>query len=145
MLDTGPCSAILSRRCSVGVVDWGGRDWLWLSLSVVEQRLDAVRAVLAGRGGDRGRGPGRGCRGQSVHRVGGAVSGRAGGRVWRTGRTGRRRVRIRRRSAVEVAVAEMRREHPRWGAKRIRMELLRRPPWPDGVAVPSERDDRTGS
>jgi hypothetical protein len=28
---------------------------------------------------------------------------------------------------VEVKVAEMRREHPLWGAKRIRMELLGRP------------------
>jgi transposase InsO family protein len=37
---------------------------------------------------------------------------------------------------VEVAVVEMRRQHPRWGAKRIRMELLRRPlEW----AVPSTR------
>ena len=33
------------------------------------------------------------------------------------------------------AVAEMRREHPRWGAKRIRMELLQQPP--EGVVVPS--------
>ncbi|HEY9291123.1 MAG TPA: IS481 family transposase [Microlunatus sp.] len=40
---------------------------------------------------------------------------------------------------VEVAVAEMRRLHPRWGAKRIRMELLRRPPGDAGagVSVPS--------
>ena len=30
-------------------------------------------------------------------------------------------------TTVEVQVAEMRREHPRWGAKRIRMELLRKP------------------
>jgi transposase InsO family protein len=43
--------------------------------------------------------------------------------------------------AVEVAVAEMRREHPRWGWPRIRLELLRRPlPWKDEtLAVPSER------
>lgn len=39
--------------------------------------------------------------------------------------------------AVEVRVAEMRREHPRWGAKRIRMELLRRPD-PD-LEVPAVR------
>jgi transposase InsO family protein len=38
---------------------------------------------------------------------------------------------------AEVAVAEMRRQHPRWGAKRIRLELLRRPP--AGLVVPSER------
>jgi transposase InsO family protein len=38
---------------------------------------------------------------------------------------------------VEVTVAELRRKHPRWGSKRIRMELVRRPV--DGVVVPSER------
>jgi transposase len=36
---------------------------------------------------------------------------------------------------VEVKVAEMRREHPRWGSKRIRMELLRKPV--AGVVAPS--------
>ena len=42
--------------------------------------------------------------------------------------------------AVEVVVAEMRREHPRWGSRRIRLELLRRPPaWGEEVPVPSER------
>ena len=39
-------------------------------------------------------------------------------------------------SAVEVAVAEMRRAHPRWGAKRIPMELLRKPL---SVTAPSVR------
>lgn len=38
---------------------------------------------------------------------------------------------------LEVVVAEMRRKHPKWGAKRIRLELLRRPP--RGLVVPSER------
>jgi len=42
-------------------------------------------------------------------------------------RIGRRRVLAQVATTVEVAVAEMRREHPRWGAKRIRMELLRKP------------------
>ncbi|MGW3601745.1 helix-turn-helix domain-containing protein [Micromonospora sp. NPDC005161] len=43
--------------------------------------------------------------------------------------------------AVEVAVAEMRREHPRWGSRRIRLEMLRRPgPWAvEDLVVPSER------
>jgi hypothetical protein len=43
--------------------------------------------------------------------------------------------------AVEVAVAEMRREHPRWGSRRIRLEMLRKPgPWVrEGLVVPSER------
>ena len=39
---------------------------------------------------------------------------------------------------VEVAVAEMRVAYPRWGSRRIRLELLRRPAWSDEtVAVPS--------
>jgi len=38
---------------------------------------------------------------------------------------------------VEVLVAKIRREHPRWGAKRIRMELLRKPRV--GVTVPAVR------
>ena len=38
-------------------------------------------------------------------------------------------------------MAEMRREHPRWGARRIRLEMLRQPgPWArQGLVVPSER------
>jgi hypothetical protein len=47
--------------------------------------------------------------------------------------------------AVEVAVAEIRREHPRWGARRIRLEMLRKPgPWATegSLVVPSERTIR---
>ena len=42
---------------------------------------------------------------------------------------------------MEVGVAEMRREHPRWGSRRIRLEMLRKPaPWAaEGLVVPSER------
>lgn len=40
-------------------------------------------------------------------------------------------------SAVEVAMAEIRRKHPRWGSRRIRMELMRRPV--EGVSVPAEQ------
>lgn len=38
-------------------------------------------------------------------------------------------------------MAEMRRDHPRWGSRRIRLELLRKPlPWQnEAVPVPSER------
>jgi transposase InsO family protein len=36
---------------------------------------------------------------------------------------------------VTVLVAELRRQHPRWGAKRIRHELLKNPP--DRLTVPS--------
>jgi transposase len=43
--------------------------------------------------------------------------------------------------AVVVAVAEMRREHPRWGSRRIRLEMLRKPAaWAtETLVVPSER------
>ena len=34
-----------------------------------------------------------------------------------------------------MLVADMRRQHPRWGAKRTRMELLKQPP--DGQTVPA--------
>ncbi len=42
---------------------------------------------------------------------------------------------------VEAGVAETRRRHPRWGATRIRLELLRRlpPTWPAGIDPPSAR------
>jgi len=40
-------------------------------------------------------------------------------------------------NGVEVVVVEMRRKHPRWGAKRIRMELIRKPV--EGLLVPWER------
>jgi transposase InsO family protein len=94
-------------------------------LSVVEQRLDAVRAVLAGAtvtevavevGVSR----------QSVHAwtaryLSEGVAGLADRS--RRPRVSPTRVPV----GVEVAVAELRRQHPRWGAKRIRMELLRKP------------------
>jgi transposase InsO family protein len=38
---------------------------------------------------------------------------------------------------VEVRVAELRRQHPRWGAQRIRLEMLRKPP--QDWAIPSTR------
>jgi transposase InsO family protein len=106
-----------------------------VALSVAEQRLDAVRAVLSGAritevattlGVSR----------QSVH-------------TWMTrylaeGLPGLADKSHRPASCphqvageVEVMVAEMRRQHPKWGAARIRLELLRRPP--EGLVVPSER------
>ena len=95
-------------------------------LSVVEQRLDAVRAVLAGATVTEVGGP------VGVHRGERCIAGWAG--IWWTGVAGLadRSHRPRRcphqvADEVEVAVAEMRRKHPRWGAKRIRMELLRKP------------------
>ena len=104
-------------------------------LSVVEQRLDAVRAVLGG--GDAVEVAAE----VGVHR---ATLHRWTSRYLVEGLPG-----LADRShrpagcphqvaaEVEVAVAEMRRAHPRWGAKRIRMELLRRPV--EGVTAPSVR------
>jgi transposase len=108
-------------------------------LSVVEQRLDAVRAVLAGmevtevavRAGVHR---------ATVHRwVGRYLAEQIGGLADRSHRPASCPHQA--AEAVEVAVAEMRREHPRWGSRRIRLELLRRPlPWKDEtLAVPSER------
>ena len=104
-------------------------------LSVVEQRLDAVRAVLAG--GDVVEvASSVGVHRSTLHRWTARylVEGLAG----LSDRSHRpdscpHQVAI----GVEVAIAEMRRKHPRWGAKRIRMELLRRPV--EGVTVPSVR------
>jgi transposase len=102
-------------------------------LSKVEQRLDAVRAVLAGA---------------SVTEVAAAVGvSRVSVHGWlrrylTEGLPGLADRSHRPRSCphqasdqVAVVVAEMRRKHPRWGAKRIRMELLKRPP--ADLVVPS--------
>ena len=104
-------------------------------LSVVEQRLDAVRAVLAGAtvievaaatGVSR----------STLHRwIGRYLAGNVAGLTDRSHRP----VSCPHQApaAVEVAVAEMRRQHPRWGSKRIRMQLLRVPR--PGLVVPSTR------
>lgn len=105
-----------------------------VQLSVVEQRLDAVRAVLAGaRVGEVA--ASLGVSRQSVHAW--MVRYLASGVAGLADRSHRPRSSPRQVAGlVEVAVVEMRRQHPRWGAKRIRMELLRRPP---GWVVPSTR------
>jgi transposase len=103
-----------------------------VALSVVEQRLDVVRAVLAGArvtevaasvGVSR----------QTVHSwmTRYLVEGVAG-----LADRSHRPVSCPHQASAEVRVAEMRRTHPRWGAKRIRMELLR---GRADVEVPSER------
>lgn len=94
-------------------------------LSVVEQRLDAVRAVLAGAtvtevaaevGVSR----------QSVHAwTARYLSEGVAGLADRSKRPKVSPTQV--PVGVEIAVAELRRQHPRWGAKRIRMELLRKP------------------
>jgi transposase len=104
-----------------------------VALSVVEQRLDAVRAVLAGA---------------SVTEVAVSVGvSRVSVHSWVRrylveGLPGLADRSHRPRSCphqvaadVEVGVAELRRAHPRWGAKRIRMEMLRQPV--PGLVVPS--------
>ena len=102
-------------------------------LSKVEQRLDAVRAVLAGA---------------TVTEIA-AVAGvsRVSLHAWlrrylTEGVAGLADRSHRPRScphqssdAVAVLVTEMRRRHPRWGAKRIRLELVMKPP--DGLVIPS--------
>jgi transposase InsO family protein len=104
-------------------------------LSVVEQRLDAVRAVLAGATVTEVAAA-TGVSRSTLHRwigryLAGNVAGLADG--------SHRPVSCPHQAtaAVEVAVAEMRRKHPRWGSKRIRMQLLRAPV--QGIVVPSER------
>jgi transposase InsO family protein len=104
-------------------------------LSVLEQRLDAVRAVLGGA--DVTEVAARlGVHRSTVHR-------------WTTRYLTDQLTGLADRSHrpascphqsptdVEVAVAEMRRKHPRWGSRRIRLEMLRRPV--PGLVVPAER------
>jgi transposase InsO family protein len=108
-------------------------------LSVVEQRLDAVRAVLDGAEVTEVAAR-MGVHRSTVHRwVARYLSGQLAGLA-----DGSHRPHSSPRQAnelVEVAVAEMRREHPRWGSRRIRLEMLRRPgPWAgETMEVPSER------
>ena len=111
-------------------------------LSVVEQRLDAVRSVLAGA--EVGEVAAlAGVHRSTVHRwLVRYLAGQIGGLADRSHRPSGCPHQV--DEAVEVAVAEMRREHPRWGSRRIRLELIRRPgPWltAESVAmvVPSER------
>lgn len=103
-----------------------------VALSVVEQRLDAVRAVLSG------------ARITEVASLAGVS--RQSVRAWMTRYLAEGLPGLADKShrpaacphqvavKVEVAVAEMRRQHPKWGAARIRLELLRRPP--EGLVVP---------
>lgn len=107
-------------------------------LSVVEQRLDAVRAVLAGAEVS-GVAAMVGVHRSTVHRwVERYLAEQVAGLADRSHRP--RSCPHQVDAVVEVAVIEMRREHPRWGSRRIRLELLRKPlPWVGVVPVPSER------
>ncbi|HTK67465.1 MAG TPA: IS481 family transposase, partial [Pseudonocardia sp.] len=105
----------------------------------MEQRLDAVRAVLAGAevtdvaarvGVHR----------STLHRwVARYLAEQIGGLADRSHRPASCPHQV--AEVVEVAVTEMRREHPRWGSRRIRLEMLRRQgAWQrDEIVVPSER------
>ncbi|MDX6238237.1 MAG: hypothetical protein QOG10_3052 [Kribbellaceae bacterium] len=108
-------------------------------LSVVEQRLDAVRAVLAGESVVEVAAR-YGVARSTLHRwIGRYLEGSVAGLADRSHRP--RSCPHRVDALVESAIAEMRRKHPRWGSKRIRLELLRRlpPTWPEGVPPPAER------
>ncbi|HET7278959.1 MAG TPA: IS481 family transposase, partial [Dermatophilaceae bacterium] len=104
-------------------------------LSVVEQRLDTVRAVLGGADvtevADR-----CGVHRSTLHRwVGRYLTDQLAGLADRSHRPVTCPQQV--SSATEAAVVEMRRKHPRWGSRRIRMELMRCPV--EGVTVPAER------
>ena len=108
-------------------------------LSVVEQRLDAVRAVLSGESVVEVAARYEVAR-STLHRwVGRYLEGSVAGLEDRSHRPLSCPHQV--DALVEAAVAEVRRRHPRWGAKRIRLELLRRlpPTWPVGVEPPSDR------
>jgi transposase-like protein len=117
----------------------GGPGLALVALSVIEQRLDAVRAVLDGADVTevaRRAGVHR----STVHRwVGKYLTGQVAGLADGSHRPRSSPQQV--EQAVEAAVAEMRREHPRWGSRRIRLEMLRKPgPWARQAAeVPSER------
>jgi transposase InsO family protein len=104
-------------------------------LSVVEQRLDAVRAVLAGATVTEVAAA-AGVSRSTLHRwISRYLSGNVAGLTDRSHRP--MSCPHQAPAAVEVVVAEMRRKHPRWGSKRIRMQLLRVPV--PGMVVPSAR------
>ena len=104
-------------------------------LSVVEQRLDAVREVLSGAEVTEVAGR-YGVHRATLHRwVARYLTDALAGLSDRSHRPASCPHQV--APSVEVVVAEMRRTHPRWGAKRIRMELLRKPV--EGVRVPAVR------
>jgi transposase len=124
---------------SAGRLRFGRLGLALVVLSMVEQRLDAVRAVLAGADVTE-IAASIGVHRSTVHRwVGRCLSEQLAGLVDRSHRPHFSPAQV--KNAVEVAVAEMRRTHPRWGARRIRLEMLRQAgPWFRGdLAVPSER------
>jgi transposase InsO family protein len=112
-----------------------------VALSVVEQRLDAVRAVLSGASVSEVA-AGLGTSRQTIHTwLSRYLSEGLPGLADRSHRPRSSPQQV--EPAVEVRVAELRRGHPRWGATRIRMEMLKAasagaPPM-SGIDVPSTR------
>jgi transposase InsO family protein len=102
-------------------------------LSKVEQRLDAVRAVLSGaKVGEVAESAG--VSRQTVHAW--VVRYLLEGVVGLADRSHRpRSCPHATPDAMRVRVVELRRQHPRWGAKRIRLELLKKPP--EGQTIPA--------
>ncbi len=104
-----------------------------VALSVVERRLDAVRAVLAGATATEVA-VSIGVSRQSLHTwIARYLVDGVAGLADRSHRPSSCPHQV--SAVVEVLVAELRRKHPRWGAMRIRMGLLRKPV--EGVVVPS--------
>jgi transposase InsO family protein len=94
-----------------------------VALSVVERRLDAVRAVLAGASVVEVA-AGLGTSRQTVHTwLARYLSEGLAGLADRSHRPRSSPLQV--EAAVEARVAELRRAHPRWGATRIRMEMLK--------------------
>src|SRR5690242_8316044 len=133
MLDIGPCPGLHIRYVPRDVAD---KEAQIGAGCVVSGRAAAGCSARGPCRGESHRG-GRGCRG--LPPVGAYLDCPVSGR--RTGRAGRQIppapvVSAQVAGDAEVTAAEMRRQHPKWGAKRIRLELLRRP---RGVVVPAER------
>ena len=109
-----------------------------VALSVVEQRLDAVREVLSGASVTEVAAR-FGVSRQSVHTwVGRYLSEGVAGLADRSHRPKGCPHQV--PEPVEVRIVELRREHPRWGARRIRLELLRKgPAWSGQEPLPVEQ------
>lgn len=139
MRDSGPIRH-RGLDVSVGRLDSRGPGLALVVLSVVEQRLDAVRPVLGGA--DVTEVAVRcGVHRSTPHRwISRYLTGQLAGLADRSHRPARCPHQV--TSAGEVVVAEMRRKHPRWGSRRIRMELVRKPV--QGMVVPFKSRCNTG-
>ena len=94
-----------------------------VALSVVERRLDAVRAVLTGASVTEVA-AGLGTSRQTIHTwLARYLSEGLAGLADRSHRPRSSPLQV--EAAVEARVAELRRAHPRWGATRIRMEMVK--------------------